>query len=267
MTIGRKSASSTDDLNTLNDGSATQRLRDSENAAGVSRRGVLWRTGLATAGGIGALSLIDAPPAEAAVNGNFVLATGNSANATTTLTAAADLPNGLLVIDGAPMGVTDTTMVVHGPVGGRGLVVDTGAGPSGTVGLALNVSAAGGSTAVQASSGSATAVAGSSASGVGVAGASTSGTGVKASSTSGTALSVVGKAKFSRSGSASVGQGGKSKTVTVPGMKSTSLVLATLQTSVTGVYIAAAVPASGKFTVHLNKNTPAAAKFAWFVLN
>ena len=266
MTIGRKKASSSDDLNALSDGSATQRLRESENAIAVSRRGVLWRAGLATAGGIGALSLLDAPDAEA-VNGTFTLGVANTANAQTTLTAVADVSTGLLVIDGSGMGVTDTTMIVHGPTGGQGLRVDTGAGPSGTVGIALNVSAAGGSTAVQAGSGSATALAGSSTSGVGVAGNSTSGTGVKATSTNGTALSVTGKAHFSRSGAAAVAQGTKTKTVNVSGMKASSLVLVTLQSSITGVYVTAAVPASGKFTVHLNKNTPADAKFAWFVLN
>jgi hypothetical protein len=241
------------------DGSTTQRLRDTENAAVMSRRGLLWRAGLATAAGFAARSILDVPAAQAAetVNGNFVLATGNSANAQTTLTAATTVQQ-FLVIDGSPMGATDTTMVIAGPSnGGKALQVNQGAGPSGTVGLALGISAAGGSSGLSASSGS----------GVGVSGSSGSGTGVVASSTSGTALSVQGKAHFSRSGSSSVAQGSKTKTVNVSGMTASSLVLVTLQTSVSGVYVTAAVPGSGKFTVHLNKNTPAATKFAWFVLN
>jgi hypothetical protein len=255
MAIGRKDSSDNDGATQPGDGASTQRLRAAENVQAVSRRGVLWRAGLATAGGIGALSLLDAQSADAVAH-NFVLESANTAAATTTLTAAADVQQ-FLVIDGSPMGTTDTTMIVKGANGNTALSVHTGAGPSGTVGLALGVSADGGSSAISASSGSATALSAS----------STSGTAVKASSTSGTALSVLGRAHFSRSGSASVSQGSKTKTVTVSGMKSTSLVLVTLQSSITGVYVAAAVPATGKFTVHLNKSTPAAAKFAWFVLN
>src|SRR5436305_644728 len=83
---------------------------------------------------------------------------------------------------------------------------------------------------------------------------SASGTGVKASSAIGTALSVDGRTQFSRSGSASVPQGSNAKTVKLAGVKSSSLVLVTLQTSITDIYVASAVPAAGKFTVHLNSN-------------
>jgi hypothetical protein len=84
---------------------------------------------------------------------------------------------------------------------------------------------------------------------------------------SGTALNVNGKVHFSRSGAASVAQGDKTKTVNVAGMKATSLVLVTLQVSVSGLYVAAAVPALGKFTVHLNKAAPTSMRFAWFALS
>jgi hypothetical protein len=50
-------------------------------------------------------------------------------------------------------------------------------------------------------------------------------------------------------------------------MTASSLVLATLQVSVTGLYITGVVPASGKFTLHLNKAAPKSMKFAWFVLS
>lgn len=265
MAIGSRNPTDDDGVTAAGDGHATVRLRDAETAVAVSRRGVLWRAGLATAAGVAALSALDEQSADATTS-TFTLGQNNNTDATSTVTATNTLKP-MMKFDGSGMGSTDTTLEVDGPNGGTALQVHAGAGPSGTVGLALNVSADGGSSAVHASSGSATAVLGSSTSGVGIAGSSGSGTGVHASSTSGTALSVSGKVRFSRSGASSVAQGSKTKTVIVAGMKSTSLVLVTLQTSITGVYVTAAVPGSGKFTLHLNKNTPAAAKFAWFVLN
>src|SRR5215471_13486965 len=122
MTIRRRSTSGQSDSAVsaiLSDGSGTQRLRDAENAAAVSRRGVLWRAGLATAAGIGALSLLDAQPAEA-TTGPFTLGTANTSDAQTKLTATNTVQQ-FFVIDGSPMGVTDTTMVVTGPNGGRAL--------------------------------------------------------------------------------------------------------------------------------------------------
>lgn len=82
-----------------------------------------------------------------------------------------------------------------------------------------------------------------------------------------TALRVQGKATFSRSGRTYVGAGYYSRTITLAGVTTSSLVLATLQTRRTGVYIAAAVPAAGKFTVYLNKAVTATTYFAYFVLN
>jgi hypothetical protein len=82
-----------------------------------------------------------------------------------------------------------------------------------------------------------------------------------------TALRVQGKATFSRSGRAYVGAGHYSRTITLAGVTTSSLILATLQTRRTGVYIAAAVPAAGKFTVYLNKAVTATTYFAYFVLN
>ena len=143
------------------DGSATKHLRDTEAQSTISRRGVLWRAGLATVGGVSALTLLDQRRAEAITGGNFILGQANDANATTTLTPTSGAPlKPLMHIDGSSMGITDTTLIVDGPTGGKSLQVNTGAGASGTVGIALGVSAAGGSTAISASSGSATAVSG-----------------------------------------------------------------------------------------------------------
>lgn len=298
-----------DDITLSRDGAATMRLRELEKEAVVSRRGVLWRAGLATAGGVAALTALDEQRAQADTGGNFILGqTNNASNPTILVPYTATSSNPLMQIDGGAMNATATSLIVKGPAGGAGLVVDgfsSGTNTTvSTIGLAIwgngtggTGAAAGTARGVVGSSGSNngvegdstsgtgvwghsssgagvlgqstsnTGVSGSSTSGAGVSGSSSSGTGVNASSTSGTALSVTGKVHFSRSGSASVSQGSKTKTVNVSGMKSTSLVLVTLQSSITGVYVAAATPAIGKFTVHLNKSTPAAAKFAWFVLS
>jgi hypothetical protein len=81
------------------------------------------------------------------------------------------------------------------------------------------------------------------------------------------ALRVQGRAVFSRSGRTYVSAGHSSRTVTVAGMTASSFVLATLQTRRTGVYVAAAVPAAGKFTLYLNQAVSATTYFAYIVLN
>ena len=81
------------------------------------------------------------------------------------------------------------------------------------------------------------------------------------------ALRVQGKAVFSRSGRTSITAGHSSRSVTLAGTTTSSLVIATLQTHRTGIYVAAAVPASGKFTIYLNKAVTATTYVAYFVLN
>lgn len=275
------------------DGTASVRLRDMEGATVTSRRGVLWKTGLATVAGAAALTALDERRADAASGGNFILGNANSATSTTELSANA---SPVMQLDGGGLGATGTTLIVNGPTGGAGLYV-SGASTTSTTGLAINGSGAGSATGVYGSSGSGTAVVGNStsgtgvrgasvsgtgvdaastsgagitgtsSSGTGVAGTSTSGTGVSARSTTGTALSVSGKVHFSRSGSSSVSTGVASKTVSVPGMTSSSLVLVTLQSAYSGVYVQSAVPASGKFTLHLSKKATHTTHFAWFVIN
>ena len=82
-----------------------------------------------------------------------------------------------------------------------------------------------------------------------------------------TALRVQGKASFSRSGRTYVSAGHSSRTVTLAGVTTSSLVLVTLHTRRTGVYVAAATPGTGRFTVYLNKAVPGTTYFAYFVLN
>jgi hypothetical protein len=97
------------------------------------------------------------------------------------------------------------------------------------------------------------------------------GTGVKTSApNSGTALQVTGRAKFSRSGVVTIAAGSSSGVVTLAGVNTNSMILATAQQAA-GVSVKAAVPivpSSGKFTIYLTGNAPAAGlKVAYFVLN
>jgi hypothetical protein len=108
--------------------------------------------------------------------------------------------------------------------------------------------------------------------GPGVRGTSTeaSAPGVLAENTaSGTALQVSGPAAFSRSGALTVPAGKSSATQTGVALTSASLVLATLQQNLSGVYVRAAVPntAGSSFTVYLSKAPTASTKVAWFVVN
>jgi hypothetical protein len=287
----------------------------------LSRRGVLWRAGLATAAGAAALTALDRRHADAATLEPLVLGVSNDAGATTTLNPTPETSsNPLLQIDGQTMDSTSTTLIVNGPAGSTAIlaqgkstddaigvvIAGTGEGQqdgiNGTSGSGIGVQGNSASyIGVLGSSGSDYGVNGRSSSGVGVVGSSESGdgvhgttatrskvgvlgndtsagggtgvsgvsahgVGVRASSTSGTALSVSGKVHFSRSGSASVPQGSRARTVNVAGMTSSSLVLVTLQRAVSGVHVEGAVPASGKFTVQLNKAAPTAIRFAWFVV-
>jgi hypothetical protein len=75
----------------------------------------------------------------------------------------------------------------------------------------------------------------------------------RAQTTAQTALQVSGKVKFSRAGRTYLTSSQKSKTIKMSGVTSSSYVIATVQTSVSGVYVRAVVPASGKLTIYLSK--------------
>jgi len=89
------------------------------------------------------------------------------------------------------------------------------------------------------------------------------------SSAGGTALQTTGRAVFSRSGVLTVAAGSSKVTKTGVALTSASLVLATLQQDVAGVWVRSAVPnvTAKSFTVHLSKAVSATAKVAWFVVN
>jgi len=89
----------------------------------------------------------------------------------------------------------------------------------------------------------------------------------RAETTSLTALQVVGKAKFSRSGRVSISSTATSKTVVMGGVSTSSYIIATLQTSVSGVYVRAVVPASGSFKIYLSKAAGKTAYIGYLVIN
>jgi len=102
---------------------------------------------------------------------------------------------------------------------------------------------------------------------IGVRGGTTSGTGVLAEATTGNALKVTGKAQFSRSGVTAILRSHSSVKVTMAGVTKSSYVVATLQTNRAGVYVQAAVPTTGSFTIYLNKAVTSATKVGYFVIN
>jgi hypothetical protein len=100
--------------------------------------------------------------------------------------------------------------------------------------------------------------------------------GVVATNTFGeTALRVNGKARFTTSGTTLISHPQSSAVVgsDVLGLAlgSESLVLATMQNNLSGVYVRAAVPdtSTNSFTIFLNQAVPpgSAAKVAWFIVN
>jgi hypothetical protein len=88
-----------------------------------------------------------------------------------------------------------------------------------------------------------------------------------AATASQTALQVMGRVRFDRGGRVSIGANARSKTFTKAGVTTSSYVLATLQTHVTGLYIAAVVPGSGRFTVYLSKAPGKKVYLGYLVIN
>lgn len=87
-----------------------------------------------------------------------------------------------------------------------------------------------------------------------------------AESTNGVALSVSGKAKFTRSATVVVTAGSAIRTVALASVTTASMVLATAQQNA-AVFVKSVVPASGQFTIRLTGSAPAGGlKVAYFVL-
>jgi hypothetical protein len=110
--------------------------------------------------------------------------------------------------------------------------------------------------------------------GTGVEGTASSGTGMHALSTAGTALKVDGKARFNRSGRASVARNRAYVDVDLTalgGISGSSLCFANLAYPRSGVWIRAVrpnYPATGKMRIYLNKvaSTSASTQLSWLVL-
>jgi hypothetical protein len=96
------------------------------------------------------------------------------------------------------------------------------------------------------------------------------GIGVRAmASAGGTALSVTGKAKFSRSGMLTIPAGASQVTKTGLTLNTASFLLATLQAYRAGIAVAAVVPnpTAGSFTIYLTKAVTSSTRVAWFQVN
>jgi len=178
-------------------------------------------------------------------------------------------------------GGNGTGVIGNGDGSGSGVVGNSGAGDahgvegfgSGTgSGVVGRGGAGGGAGMVGSALGNGSGVVGIGAgSGAGVEGISgAAGIGVLAeSSAGGTALKATGRVVFSRSGVLTVAAGKSTITKTGVALTKASLVLATLQQDVPGVWVRCAVPnvTAKSFTVHLSKAVSATTKVAWFVLN
>jgi len=113
-------------------------------------------------------------------------------------------------------------------------------------------------------------------SGAGVEGVSSSGPGLWGISFSGLALKAQGSASFTsttsfaRSGGLTIGAGATKVTQSGISLGSSSLVLATIQGNVAGVWVQGVTHvtgSSGSFTIHLNKPTPVTLTVGWFIVN
>jgi hypothetical protein len=174
---------------------------------------------------------------------------------------------------------------------GSGTTVGVNASVSGDNSVAVKGAGGGASTGVEGRSDSGAGVHGAATSGPGVFGESTNGNGVHgtatvgqglhgeattgvgvyAAATSGLALSVTGRAQFSRSGRVFLAAGASTVDITVPGGSLGSAnVLAMLQAERSGAWVIAArpnFPTTGQVRIYLNKaaSQSQATPLAWFV--
>ena len=237
-----------------------------------------WRSGIAGAAlgaSVVALALSSIPIAQAA-GGNLLLGsfisngqcTPGSTNCTDFVTGVTSHGGGLTYRADGGTGLTGVSLNGAQGVSGHSQGVG-GTGVSG-VGAAYGVEGQGESFGLYGHDSSVGVYA--QGTNEGVHGFSGSGIGVAALSNSGTALSVSGKAQFSRSGRATItGTAATPKTsiqVNNVALTSKSLVLVTPQKSVAGVWVLAAVPnvASSRFTIFLNKAVTTSYPVAWMVI-
>jgi hypothetical protein len=231
-----------------------------EMTAPRSRRALL--TAAAGAAAATVVSAIDRPAlVHAGTDGDVVLGAKNTTTTTT------EIENGTDIVD---------VFVARSTAGGSAVVGDSELG-TGVLGTGVH--------GVEGSSQEGMGVLGVSATGTGVLGHitlsgsgvrghsfSAGGVGVLASAEAGTALQVAGRARFSRSGRATVAAGRSSVDVdlrTNGGLAGTPLCFANLTSYRIGTYVIAArpnYPSTGKLRIYLNKAATSSAYVAWLVL-
>jgi hypothetical protein len=98
---------------------------------------------------------------------------------------------------------------------------------------------------------------------------SAGGTGIYAyaPSTDRRALYVDGKVGFRRSGRTTLSSGQSSKTISLTGVTSSSLVFAQVASNRSGRWVRAVVSSTGKFTIYLNTSVTSATYVIWWVIN
>ena len=266
---------------TLSSGAPAQATQGSAVLLGQDNTGATAGTEISETGG--ALAVLADPANHIGVLGQA------SGNGTGVNGAGAGSGSGVLGSGGASGGVGviglgggDSTGVIgNGDGSGSGVVGNSGAGDahgvegfgSGTgSGVVGRGGAGGGAGMVGSALGNGSGVVGIGAgSGAGLEGiGGAGGVGVLAeSSGGGTALKATGRVVFSKSGVLTVPAGKSTVTKTGVALTAASLVLATLQQDVPGVWVRSAVPnvTAKSFTVHLSKAVSAKTKVAWFVLN
>jgi len=102
-----------------------------------------------------------------------------------------------------------------------------------------------------------------------VRGRTKNGIGVYASATGGYAIQAVGRTVFSRSGKVTFSAGQASRTITGHALVADSVVVATIQGAVAGVWVLGvnANVTKQTFTIKLNRAAPKAVTVGWFIVN
>ena len=226
----------------------------------TSRRSVVTAA-LGAAGALAVSALAGAAPAAAAPNGNVQLGAGASDadNDSATQTQVNGTTDGIVTFaafqQGSGTGLygytySGTGVLAVAGTGGKGLDARSTNGP-GATGASYTGSGvygyAGGTVAPAIPGPKAGVVA-------------------RAVDTSRIALRVMGRASFSLSGKATIASGHSSVTVTMAGVTASSLILVTPLTNHPGVFVQSAVPAAGKFTIHLGKTATGPTVLAFLVL-
>jgi len=226
----------------------------------TSRRTIM-AAALGSAGALAASAIAGSLPAAAAVGDNLILGRGfhDGFNESPDATQLNGTTNGMTVF----AAVRD----------GSGLAIE-GFSTTGTGVLAVSGD---NGTGLDARSTNATAAIGSSFTGSGVYGfvgstvappltGPAAGVVARAVDPSRLALRVMGRASFGFSGKATILANTSTVVITRAGVTAASLIIATPRTNRAGVFVQSAVPAAGKFTIHLNKKVAAATDVAYMIL-